>query len=74
MAGGKSDSGTMVTKLVLTIVGVLLIIATPFSIAFLDLFRRFQPSVLAGVEFVGLVAGLALLYLGFREKALQAKV
>ena len=74
MAGGKSDSGTMFAKLVLAIVGVLLIIALPFSIAFLGLSLRFQPSVLAGVEFMGLVAGLVLLYLGFREKAPSAEV
>jgi hypothetical protein len=67
LAGSKSDSGTMIVKLLFTIAGVLLVIAFPFFIVFLGLWLRFQPSVLAGVELISLVAGLVLIYLGFKE-------
>lgn len=67
MAGGKSDSETMIARLLLTIVGVLLIVGSPFSIALLNLTLRFHTLVIAGLESVALVAGLVLLYLAFRE-------
>jgi len=74
LAGGKSDRGTMITKLLLTVVGVLLAIGLPFVFGLADLAPRLQRPVIAGIEFGALAVGVALLYLALRESTPPAKI
>jgi hypothetical protein len=63
----------MITKLLSTIVGVLLIVGLPFVFALANLAPRFGPPVIAGVELVALVVGCILLYFALRESTIPAK-
>ena len=58
----------MAVRLLLTVVGVLLMIAPPFSILGLDLVYRLQNTIIAAIELPCLVVGFVLLYLGLREQ------
>jgi hypothetical protein len=73
LAGGKSDRGTMITKLLFTVVGVLLAIGLPFVFGLTNLAPRLQPPVIAGIELGALIVGGALLYLALRERTPPAK-
>ena len=73
MTGGKSEQGTMITKLLLTVVGVLLAIGLPFVFGLANLAPRFQPPVTAVIELGALIVGVALLYVALRERTAPAK-
>jgi len=57
----------MITRLALTVVGVLLMVGPPYALAFTRMSDRFQLEAIAGVELVFLVFGFVLLYLGLKE-------
>ena len=63
----KLEPRSMAARLILTLAGVLLMIAPPYAFDLLNLTPQFQNTTIAVIELVLLVVGLALLYLGVRE-------
>jgi hypothetical protein len=67
-ADAKSQPRGMVAQLVLTIAGTLLMVGPSYTLEVLNLSSRFHRSMIAAMELVSLVAGLALLFLAFRGR------
>jgi hypothetical protein len=64
----------MITQLVLTIAGALLMVGPPYIFEVLNLSSRFHRSMIATIELASLVAGLVLLFFAFRgHGALESK-
>jgi hypothetical protein len=57
---------SMIPRFILTILGALLMVAPPYLVDVLNLSRRLQSMMLAGVELGSLAVGLVLLFLAFR--------
>jgi hypothetical protein len=62
----KRGPRSVISRLVFTVVGALLMVGPPFTFEMLNLSTRFQSTIVATVELVSLVVGLVLLYLAFR--------
>ena len=62
----KRQPRSPIVRLVLTIVGALLMVATPYTLEVLKLSSRLQSTMVAAIELVSLVVGFVLLYLAFR--------
>jgi uncharacterized membrane protein len=56
----------MVTQLVMTIVGALLMVGPSYTLEVLHLSSRFHRSMIAAIELGSLVVGLVLLFLALR--------
>lgn len=56
----------MITQLVATIAGTLLMVGPSYAFEVLNLSSRFHRSMIAAIELASLVAGLVLLFLVFR--------
>jgi hypothetical protein len=56
----------MITRLVATIAGALLMVGPSYTFEILKLSSRFHRSMIAAIELASLVAGLVLLFLAFR--------
>jgi Na+/H+ antiporter NhaD/arsenite permease-like protein len=64
----------MITQLVLTIAGALLMVGPPYVFVVLKLSSRFHRSRIAAIELASLVVGLVLLFFAFRgHKASESK-
>mgnify|MGYP006269818901 CR=1 FL=1 len=63
----KLEPQRVAARLVLTVAGVLLMIAPPYAVDLLNLSSRFQTATITVMELVFLIVGLVLLYLGLRE-------
>ena len=71
--GARTKTGSlgMVTRLILTVAGVVLMVGPPYAIAFLGLAARLQVTVIAGVLLICVALGFVLLYLALRERKSQ---
>jgi hypothetical protein len=68
-AGVKRGLGNTIARLILTLAGALLMVATPYVFEVLGLAYRLHNTMIAGIELASLVVGSALLYLAFRQPA-----
>ena len=64
----KRQPRSPIVRLVLTIVGALLMVGPPYTLAALKLSGRLQSTMLAAIELGSLAVGFVLLYLAFRRQ------
>jgi hypothetical protein len=64
----KREPGSMIARLVLTILGALLMVTPPYAVEILNLSSRFHSRMLAGMELGSLALGFVLLFLAFRGR------
>lgn len=62
----KREPRSVISRLVFTVVGALLMVGPPFAFEILNLSTRLQSTIILAAELVSLVVGLVLLYLAFR--------
>jgi len=68
VAGEKSKQLSMITRLLLTIAGVLLMVGPPYAFEMLNLTPVFQKTMMAGMMLLSLAVGFVLLYLALRGR------
>jgi hypothetical protein len=72
-ARSRSQPLRMISQLVLTIAGALLMVGPPYALEVLHLSSRFHRSMIAAVELGSLVIGLVFLFLAFRGREPSVK-